>query len=71
MTTPDLPHSDPMLDEDDTARYLNTSPRTLQRWRQEGTGPKFTKLGHLVRYRKSWLDAHIDAQARTSTSAAA
>jgi hypothetical protein len=70
MTTDTL-SNDPMLSEDATARYLNTSPRTLQRWRQAGTGPKFTKLGHLVRYRKSWLDAHIEAQARTSTSAAA
>ena len=44
------------------------SPRTMQRWRQEGIGPEFLKLGRLVRYRKSDLDRWRDAQLRTSTS---
>jgi hypothetical protein len=44
------------------------SPRTMQRWRLEGVGPEFLKLGRLVRYRKSDLDRWCDAQLRSSTS---
>ena len=59
--------------EHEAGRYLGgeaepVSPRTMQRWRQEGTGPEFLKLGRLVRYRKSDLDRWVDAQLRTSTS---
>ena len=59
--------------ERDAGRYLGgerrpVSGRTLQRWRLEGIGPKFLKLGRLVRYRQSDLDQWVDAQLRTSTS---
>jgi predicted DNA-binding transcriptional regulator AlpA len=61
--------------ERDAGKYLGgertpVSQRTLQRWRLEGVGPKFLKLGRLVRYRKSDLDRWADAQLRTSTSQA-
>ncbi len=59
--------------ERDAGKYLGgerhpVSERTLQRWRLEGVGPKFLKLGRLVRYRQSDLDRWVDAQLRTSTS---
>jgi len=59
--------------ERDAGRYLGgerdpVSERTLQRWRLEGVGPKFLKLGRLVRYRKSDLESWSDAQLRSSTS---
>ncbi len=59
--------------ERDAGKYLGgerhpVSERTLQRWRLEGVGPKFLKLGRLVRYRKSDLDSWSDAQLRASTS---
>ena len=59
--------------EHEAGRYLGgeTAPisqRTLQRWRLEGVGPAFLKLGRLVRYRKSDLDRWVDAQRRASTS---
>jgi hypothetical protein len=33
------------LDESTTARHLNVSARTLQRWRTEGGGPAFIRAG--------------------------
>lgn len=42
--------------------------RTLQRWRLEGLGPRFHKLGKAVRYKKSDLDKYIDSCSRQSTS---
>lgn len=45
------------------------SPRTMQRWRLEGVGPAFVKIGpRLVRYRRSELDAFLDGRVCQSTS---
>lgn len=59
--------------EDGAASYIGgenspISTRTLQRWRLEGVGPVFVKLGRLVRYRKSDLDRFLDEHTCTSTS---
>ena len=67
------PLDDPLFDETGAGRYLGgdekpLSNRTPQRWRAEGRGPKWVKLGRLVRYRKSSLDAEIEANTITSTS---
>ena len=45
--------------------------RTLQRWRTEGLGPRFLKIGHTVRYTKAALDAYLASCERSSTSEAA
>jgi excisionase family DNA binding protein len=45
------------------ARYLGTSESTLRLWRSHGEGPRHFKAGaKLVRYRKSDLDAWIEAR---------
>ena len=67
---------DPILDEEAAGVYLGgssrpVSARTLQRWRLEAAGPVWIKLGRLVRYRKSALDAFLVAGTRSSTSQAA
>lgn len=36
--------------EERVSALLTVSVRTLQKWRQQGKGPKFIKLGRLVRY---------------------
>jgi hypothetical protein len=55
---------DPLFDEQAAGMYLGgsdvpISPRSLQRWRYEGIGPTYIKIGHLIRYRRSALDAHL------------
>jgi hypothetical protein len=47
------------------------SKQTLAIHRLRGTGPRFVKVGRLVRYRRSDLDAWIAARVRGSTSEAA
>ena len=64
---------DVLFDETAAGAYLggNDKPisrRTLQRKRLDGTGPIFVKIGKLVRYRKSDLDAYLDGKRRHSTS---
>ena len=48
--------------ESETAKFLRLSPRTLQRYRREGSGPAFVKLGTRIRYRvryvAAWTQAH-------------
>ena len=50
------------------AGILGLRPRTLERWRWEGQGPRFRKIGGAVRYLPSDLDTWVDKAARTSTS---
>lgn len=57
-----------VLDEKKTAHALDMSPRTLQRWRLEGRGPAFVKLGKKVVYRREDLVAYLEDHLRQSTS---
>ena len=42
------------------AKILQVSPKTLESWRRtQLQGPPYCKEGHLVRYRKSDLDAYM------------
>lgn len=45
------------MTEAQTANYLCLSQETLRRWRAEGRGPAYQKLGRAVRYLRSELDA--------------
>lgn len=60
-----------VMSEQDAARKLGVSVRTLQRWRVEGRGPKFTKLGKLVGYTEGSLVKLIEDNQRQSTSESA
>lgn len=55
----DFESDDALLTENQAARILRVSPRTLQGWRHRGTGPAYVKLGTAVRYRRGDLKRHI------------
>ena len=61
---------DPLFTTKQAARYLSLSPRTLERMRVEGTGPRFHRAGKgkrsRVLYRKSDLDRWLTAHQSTS-----
>lgn len=57
-----------VVHEDAAAEALNVSERTLQRWRVEGKGPDFVKLGGRVGYTPEALRDFVAKQTRTSTS---
>lgn len=48
--------------------HLNLSPRTLEKLRTIGGGPRFRKLGRRVMYTIADLDAWANARACESTS---
>lgn len=54
--------------EDWLAGYLSITTKAIQAWRTRGGGPKFIKVGRLVRYRKSDVDAWIESRSRANTS---
>jgi excisionase family DNA binding protein len=59
---------DPLLSQKQAARILGLSVRTLERHRVAGTGPRFARLGRLVRYRQSDLAEWVNDSLRASTS---
>jgi len=58
---------DEHLNEEKLARRWAISPRTLQRWRQEGKGPAYLKLGGRVVYRIFDVEAWEDESRRAGT----
>jgi predicted site-specific integrase-resolvase len=55
------------LDQDAVARRWDISPRTLERWRWTGQGPRFLKIGGRVVYRMEDIEAYEAERLRTST----
>ncbi|MGW0035734.1 helix-turn-helix transcriptional regulator [Gordonia sp. NPDC003376] len=51
------------LDGAAAARVLNTTPGTLATYRYLNKGPKYYKIGRRVVYRRSDLDAWLEAHA--------
>ncbi len=57
-----------LLMKRDVSDRLHLSMRTRRNWRVRGEGPKFLKIGRLVRYRLSDVLAWEEASLRCSTS---
>jgi len=56
------------LTNDEAAQYLRLSPRTLEKQRVIGGGPKFRKFGRRVMYAVADLDAWADGRSYAMTS---
>lgn len=46
----------------DAARYFGVGYSTLKKWRSEGTGPRYAKIGGCILYRPRDLEAFLEAQ---------
>ncbi len=53
-----------LVDELMLAARLGVSRSTLQSWRYSGRGPRWIKLGRLIRYRVADVDAYLQANTR-------
>lgn len=56
------------LSNDEAAAYLTLSPRTLEKQRVIGGGPRFRKLGRRVVYAVADLEAWVGERACDTTS---
>ena len=62
-STPSTPSAlDELLDTRQVAKVYNCTAQWLERMRIEGRGPKYVKIGRLVRYRLSAVEAWIAEQ---------
>ncbi len=62
-------HPDSLLLPAEVALILGVSRRTLEGWRLRGGGPVFVQISaRACRYRRSALNAWLDARSRKSTS---
>ena len=60
-----------LLDEKQAAEHLTVSPGTLSVWRSTGRyNLPFVKVGRMVRYRLSDLNAWLEARSRESGATA-
>jgi predicted DNA-binding transcriptional regulator AlpA len=57
-----------LLTAEEAAEFLRLRPATLAKYRSEGGGPNFTKLGGRVVYPKQALDAWVQQCTVSSTS---
>ena len=65
-----IPSNEHLMREQDAASFLGYSPRSLQRFRVEGSGPIYRRLGkRRVMYCRADLLAWTDSRQFTSTSA--
>jgi len=60
--------SEPLITEGEAAGILRVSVTSLRRWRRQGAGPMFRKLGRTVRYRPNDLSDFVASAGRMSTS---
>jgi len=60
--------SEPLITEGEAASMLRVSLTSLRRWRREGRGPVYRKLGRAVRYRPDDLADFVASARRTSTA---
>ncbi len=56
------------LNQSELSQRWGISPRTLERWRWLGEGPRFLKLGGRVVYRLEDIEAFEAEKLRSSTS---
>jgi predicted DNA-binding transcriptional regulator AlpA len=56
------------LTQEEAAQFTRLSPRTLERMRLNGTGPKYTKAGRRVIYSRESIRLWLEKRTYQSTS---
>jgi excisionase family DNA binding protein len=54
-----------LLTQQQVAEMLQVSVRTLERWRQNGSGPPFVKVGRSPRYRLADIERWLETSSET------
>lgn len=60
-----------LVSASEAADYLGLAEQTLTNWRYRGRGPRFYRVGQLVKYDRADLDAWLDENASDSQPATA
>lgn len=70
VNTPHTVSKPRLIDTVQLAEYLGNEVNTCEGWRLKGIGPRYIKVGRLVRYSIQNVDLWIESQTRNSTSEA-
>ncbi len=57
------------LTETEVAEMLRCTKAALRKWRREGRGPRFIRVGRLVRYRLADVEEFLESNASSSRAA--
>ena len=57
-----------LLTQQGLSELIGVSPRTLERWRVEGSGPRFCRAGRKILYPSEDVEKWLLANRRSSTS---
>jgi len=49
-----------LLTEQKASEMLNCTTAALRRWRRERRGPRFIKMGRLIRYNHADLESYVE-----------
>ena len=55
--------------ENEVARMLNCSRATLRRMRREHRGPRWTRVGRMIRYPDEWMTEYVERHAGVTEEA--
>ncbi len=58
-----------ILNETEVAEMLRCTKAALRRWRREGRGPRFIRVGRLIRYRLADVEEFLESNASSSRPA--
>ena len=65
MTIQAFSLEDLLFDEAQAAQIIDVTDKCMQAWRCRGGGPAYLKIGRLVRYRKSDINAWLESRVRS------
>ena len=51
-----------LMTTEEVAKHFRVNPSTVRRWRLDGVGPRFVKIGNVYRYPRSALVEWIAAR---------
>ena len=58
-----------ILNETEVSEMLRCTKAALRRWRREGRGPRFIRVGRLIRYRLADVEEFLESNASSSRAA--
>lgn len=62
MKTHQQPGPEPLIDEHEAAALIGVAPSTMNSWRVKRVGPRFVRVGRLVRYRPDDVRTFVESR---------
>lgn len=53
---------DDLMTTEEVADHFRVNPSTVRRWRLDGVGPRFVKIGSVYRYPRALIDSWVTEQ---------